>query len=154
MPRLSPNMRRIGLTLVTLLALSEMAPSLAFKLGSDEELARAASNPVTEAATAPAEGAPLITIERPNPDKPIKSPVSISVRFQGDAIDVKSLTVTYGYWPLAIDVTKQILAHAQVSASGLTAENAELPLGHHHITINVSDSAGRVGSTTVDFTVI
>lgn len=125
----------------------------AWELVTQEEAARAASNLQVEAATSPLEGAPVIMLEQPDISRPVKSPIAIRVKFQGTNINKDSLQVTYGYGLFAINLTQQILTHAHVSVMGLSADNAELPSGKHHITISISDSLGRVGKLTLDFTV-
>jgi hypothetical protein len=98
---------------------------------------------------------PVITVERPDETKPIKSPVSIFVSFrpQGNAtIDLSSLRFFYGF--LRIDITKKIVEHAQLTASGLSASNAQVPSGHHRVTIQIADSMHRVGSRDIEFTVV
>jgi hypothetical protein len=98
--------------------------------------------------------APIIEIEQPNETKPIKPPLTIRVRFrpkEGATIDVTSFRVTYGW--LGVDITKRVLEHAHVSASGLLANNADIPAGHHRVTLEVADNMHRVGIRTFEFTV-
>ena len=105
------------------------------------------------AATQP--GAPIIEVEKPDESKPIKPPVTIRIHFrpkEGATIDLKSFRVTYGW--LAFDITKRIIEHAHVSASGLLAKNADIPAGHHRVTLQVADSMHRVGIRTFEFIVL
>jgi len=100
-------------------------------------------------------GAPIIEIEQPNENRPITAPVTIRLRFRaqgGASIDVTSFHATYGW--LAIDITRRIIEHAQVSASGLVATNAEIPAGHHKVTLQISDNMRRVATRTFEFTVV
>jgi hypothetical protein len=100
-------------------------------------------------------GAPTITVEEPDAEKLIKSPVTIRLSFRptnGAVIDVKTLRVTYGF--LGIDITSRIVEHATLSASGLFADNAQLPAGHHRVTIRIADNVGHVGVRTFEFTVV
>ena len=99
--------------------------------------------------------APVIEIAQPNASKPIKPPVTIRVTFrpkEGASIDLSSFRATYGW--LGVDITNRILEHAHVSASGLLANNADVPAGHHRVTLQVADNMHRVGSRTFEFTVV
>lgn len=105
------------------------------------------------AATQP--DAPIIEVEQPDETKPITPPVTIRIRFrshEGATIDLTSFRVTYGW--LGVDITKQIIKHARVSASGLLAKNADIPAGHHRVTLQVADNMHRVGIRTFEFTVL
>ena len=99
--------------------------------------------------------APVIEVNQPDALKPINPPVTIRVRFrpkEGATIDPTSFRATYG--SLALDITNRIIEHAHVSASGLLAYNADVPAGHHRVTLSVADNMHRVGSRTFDFTVL
>jgi hypothetical protein len=99
--------------------------------------------------------APTIEVNQPDATKPIKPPVTIRVRFrpkEGATIDLASFRVTYG--SLAIDITNRIIQHAHVSTSGLVANNAEVPAGHHRVTLQIADNMRRVGMRTFEFTVL
>ena len=99
--------------------------------------------------------APVIEVNQPGETTPIKAPVTIRVHFrpkEGATIDPTSFRVTYGW--LAVDITKRILEHAHVSASGLLATNADVPAGHHKVTLQIADNMRRVGIRTFDFTVV
>ena len=99
--------------------------------------------------------APVIEVNQPDATKPLKPPVTIRVRFrpkEGATIDVTSFRVTYGW--LAVDITTRIIEHAHVSASGLLANNADVPAGHHRVTLQVADNMHRVGVRTFEFTVL
>ncbi|MGH7784318.1 MAG: hypothetical protein ACREO5_10820 [Candidatus Binatia bacterium] len=99
--------------------------------------------------------APVIEVNQPDATRPIKPPVTIRVHFrpkEGATIDVTSFRVTYGL--LAVDITTRIMAHALVSASGLSAYNADVPAGHHRVTLQIADNMHRVGIRTFDFTVL
>jgi len=98
---------------------------------------------------------PIIEVDQPDVTKPIKPPVTIRVHFrpkEGATIDLTSFRVTYGW--LALDITKRIMEHAHVSASGLLANNADVPAGRHRVTLQVADNMHRVGIRTFEFTVL
>jgi hypothetical protein len=98
---------------------------------------------------------PIIEVDQPDITKPIKPPVTIRIRFrpkEGATIDLTSFRVTYG--SLALDITKRIIEHARVSASGLLANNADVPAGRHRVTLRVADNIHRVGIRTFEFTVL
>jgi hypothetical protein len=99
--------------------------------------------------------APVIEVNQPDATKPIKPPVTIRIHFrpkEGATIDLASFRVTYGL--LGVDITKRIIEHAHVSASGLLANNADVPAGHHRVTLQIADNMQRVGIRTFDFTVL
>jgi len=100
-------------------------------------------------------GAPVIEVDQPDETRPINVPVTIRLRFRpqgGAIIDLTSFRATYGW--LAIDITQRIIEHAQVSASGLLANGADIPAGHHKVTLQVADNMHRVGMRTFEFTVM
>jgi hypothetical protein len=102
------------------------------------------------AGQAPA-GPPTIEVEEPDPTKPIKSPVNIRIKFQahGSDIDPGSFRAFYGWF----DITNRITQHAQITSSGLTANDAEIPAGQYSLTLQISDHLRRVGTRTFRFTV-
>jgi hypothetical protein len=98
---------------------------------------------------------PTITIEQPDISKPIKSPIGIRASFHphGTAtIVLTSFRVTYG--SMGVDITSRIVAHAKISQSGISADNAQLPPGHHRITVQIADDKGQVGIQGFEFTVV
>ena len=85
----------------------------------------------------------------------MKSPVTIKIAFHaqdGATIDPSSLRITYGF--LKIDITKRVLDHATLTADGLTAVDAVLPSGQHHVTMQIADSKGRVTAKSIAVTVL
>lgn len=99
--------------------------------------------------------APAIEVDQPDATKPIRAPVTIRVRFHpkaGATIDPTTFRATYG--ALGLDITSRVVEHAHVSASGLLARNAEIPAGHHRVTLQVADNMHRIGSRTFEFTVV
>jgi len=99
--------------------------------------------------------APTIEVSQPDATKPIKPPVTIRIRFrpkEGATIDPTSFRATYG--SLGIDITNRIMQHAHVSASGLVANNADVPAGHHSVTLQIADNMHRVAIRTFEFTVL
>jgi hypothetical protein len=100
-------------------------------------------------------GVPSIEIQQPDETRPIQTPVTIRLLFRAQpsaVIDPNSFRATYGW--LRIDITRRIIDHAQVNASGLFANNAEVPAGHHKITLEIADNFHRVGMRTFEFTVL
>jgi len=94
-------------------------------------------------------------VEQPDTTKPIKSPVAIRASFHphgGATIVLTSFKVTYG--SLGIDITSRIVTHAKLNESGISAENAQLPSGHHKIAVQIADDKGRVGIESFEFTVV
>jgi hypothetical protein len=142
-----------------LLAIAYVNPchAAAWTLISKEEFERDSAAPhfrgESFATTQP--GAPIIEVEQPDETKPLKPPVTIRLRFHpqaGAVIDLTSFRATYGW--LAIDITNRIIEHAQVNASGVFANDADIPAGHHKVTLQVADNMHRVGNRTFEFTVV
>lgn len=101
-----------------------------------------------------AAGAPTIEILDPDTTKPIKSPVTIRIRFNsqpGATINPATFRAKYGW--LGIDITDRLVGHAQVTASGISADNAEVPAGQYTITLQIADNLGRIGTRTLQFSV-
>jgi hypothetical protein len=98
---------------------------------------------------------PTITIEQPDISKPIKAPISIRASFHphgGATIVLTSFRVTYG--SIGLDITSRIVAHARINQSGISADNAQLPSGHHRITVQIADDKGQEGVQGFEFTVV
>jgi hypothetical protein len=95
---------------------------------------------------------PVIEMVEPDLTKPINPPVKIRIRFQapaGAVIDPTSFRATYGWF----DITNQLLAHAKIDGSGISADDAEIPSGKYKVTLHISDTKGRVGTQAFDFQV-
>ncbi len=98
--------------------------------------------------------APVITVVEPAATSGIKAPLTIRLAFSspaGRAIDPRSFRALYGL--LGIDITDRLAKYATVTAGGLIATNAEIPKGSHSITLEIKDSAGKLGKRDFDFTV-
>ena len=98
---------------------------------------------------------PIIEVAQPDETKPIRPPVTIRINFrpkEGATIDLTSFRVTYG--SLGLDITTRIIEHAHLSASGILAKNADLPAGHHRVTLQIADNMHRVGIRMFEFTVL
>jgi hypothetical protein len=99
--------------------------------------------------------APQILVESPKTGgDPIHAPVSIALKFvpaAGAAIDPAAFKVAariLGGW---MDVTPEILKHAQVKASGVQVTGAMLPKGKHRIRLQIKDDKGRLGENVIGF---
>ena len=82
-----------------------------------------------------------------------KSPFDLKVKFEaqgGAAIEPGSVKVVYLKSP-TVDITDRVKPF--VTADGIDMTKAEIPAGQHAIRIDVKDSEGRAGSTTVQLTV-
>jgi hypothetical protein len=133
------------------------ARSFAWELITKDELERENAAPqISEAPSPPAQsGAPAIEIEEPDSGKPIKSPVTIRVRFlpqSGAKIDPSSFQARYGL--LGIDITSRIIANAKLDASGLVAEHANIPAGQYRVTLQIADNFHRIGTRVINFRVL
>jgi hypothetical protein len=142
-----------------LFAISYVNPcnAAAWTLISREEFERDSAAPRFRGSVIPntEPGAPIIEVDQPDEARPLRTPLTIRLRFRpqgGAVIDLRSFRATYGW--LAIDITQRIVEHAQVNASGLLANNADIPAGHHKVTLQVADNMRRVGMRTFEFTVV
>jgi hypothetical protein len=102
-------------------------------------------------------GAPTITVVKPDHSASIQPPVDIEVRFTpaaGSTVNIASLKILYGF--LKLDVTQRILKApgVDVSAAGLKASGAQLPVGNHKLLIEVADNLGRTGQQLLEFSVV
>lgn len=127
----------------------------AFVLISPDEAARQLAKGTPPNMRGPAAGdigGPEILLVHPGSLTNIPSPLDIELQFRPKApskIVRDSLRVLYGFF--GFDVTDRLTKHAQVTASGIRANHAELPAGSHSITIEVSDDRHRVGRKTFRF---
>jgi hypothetical protein len=129
----------------------------AWSLITKEEYERekAAPHPDVQAPAVAQAGAPTIDVDQPDASRPVRPPVTIRISFhpaQGSTIDVKSFRATYGF--LGIDITQRILDNAQLTASGLFANDAQLPPGQYKVTLQIADNLHRVGTRTIEFSVV
>ncbi|WP_096700897.1 hypothetical protein [Magnetospirillum sp. 15-1] len=92
------------------------------------------------------------TVKLVNPAE-TKSPFDLKVKFEahgGSAIEPGSVKVVYLKSPI-VDITDRVKPF--VSPGGIDMAKAEIPAGRHAIRIDVKDTEGRAGSTTLDLTV-
>ena len=85
--------------------------------------------------------------------EPVHSPMHFQVMFEsfgGAKIDLDSVKVTYLRNP-NVDLTPRIKPFLQ--SAGIDIPDVELPVGEHMVRIDVKDSDGRIGSTSVVFKV-
>jgi hypothetical protein len=147
--------RRAFLSALIVVVSASRSRAAEWSLITDEEFRREQAAPhIEESFALPPQGAPIIDILEPDQTKTIKSPVTIRVRFQaqdGAVIDKSSFHVTYGF--LGIDITRKIVDHAQLTEQGITATDAQLPSGHHKVTLQIADNRRRVATQTFEFTV-
>jgi hypothetical protein len=111
------------------------------------------ARPKAAAAPPPLSDQPVIEVVEPDPLKPVRSPVSIRIRFQahaGATINPKSFRAHYGWF----DITDRLVAHAELDASGISANNADIPAGDYTVTLQIADNRGRVGTRILKFTVV
>lgn len=97
---------------------------------------------------------PMIDLLEPDLSGPVQNPVAIKVQFSagpGREIDMRSFNATYGW--LGIDITSRLLEHAVTTSNGMSAENVDLPLGQHKVTLSIADTTGKRASRTFQFSV-
>src|SRR5215831_15129268 len=121
-------------------------PTAAWELVTQEEIKRESAAPHNKTAHVTARpGAPIITVEEPNPKQRITPPITVRITFRaqdGATIDPTTFRAMYGW--LGIDITHQIVANAKISASGLVAKNASIPAGSYRMTLRIADNRDRV----------
>jgi hypothetical protein len=150
----------VGLLTLCTTVLMATRRAAAWELITNEELEREKSASAVQSHEAPASaapaqlGAPTIDVEQPDAARPITSPITIRIRFTpqpGSTIQPGSFRATYGW--LGIDITSRIIANAKVDASGIVAENANIPPGQYQVTLQIADNLHRVGRRVLNFTV-
>ena len=97
---------------------------------------------------------PQIQLLRPDISRPISNPTTIEVRFSagsGAAIDMRSFRATFGR--LRIDITNRLLEHATKTSDTLSAENVNLPVGNHRVTLSIANVLRKRASQTFRFSV-
>ena len=147
-------MRKPLIVMALTLAVSA-SPSVAwsYELITPEEDARDRAAPQTPAPSdLPAP--PVIELVRPNIAQPVQNPVTIELRFatgSGPDTNMQSFRATYGW--LGINITSRILEHAIKTPDSLVAEDVDLPLGDHRVTVSIANTAGKTASKTFRFTI-
>ena len=105
-------------------------------------------------ASVTASDAPQINILAPTLGRPLVSPLDIEVQFVPAAsnavVRADTFRVCYvGFF--TVDVTKRITDRATVAPNGLRVFGAQLPRGHHHVVMLISDQDGRIGRRDATF---
>ena len=54
---------------------------------------------------------------------------------------------------LGINIPQRLLDRAVVKPNGLAADNVDLPVGSHRVTMSIADTSGKTASRTFHFTV-
>jgi hypothetical protein len=98
---------------------------------------------------------PLIHLRRPDISRPVNNPTTIELQFSagpGSAVDMRTFRATYGW--LGINITSRLLEHAKkTTPDTLLAENVDLPLGDHKVTVSIANASGKMASQTFRFSV-
>jgi hypothetical protein len=135
------------LAFATALCLSTGAMAQTIDLVSAEEVQRDRAAPQFSSRSVPTPGAPTVELLSPTLDRAQRSPMDIKLRWattQTDAaIDPSSFRVLYGR--LGLDITARLLAAVKPTATGLDVVGAKLPSGEHRLTVEISDTAKRIG---------
>jgi hypothetical protein len=106
-------------------------------------------------ASVTANDAPQINILAPTLGRPLVSPLDIEVQFvpattSNAAVRADTFRVCYvGF--LTMDITKRITDRVTVSPNGLHVSGVQLPHGHHHLVMLISDQDGRIGRRHATF---
>lgn len=141
-----------GLSFALLDAFACGKPAAAFELITEAEAALPAD--AGEMRLRGISRGPTVVVESPRPDAGTQtSPMPLKVKFDahgGAAIDLDSVQLTYVKRP-AIDLTKRVKPY--IAASGIDAQDAEIPPGTHTIRVDVSDTRGHSSSAEFTFSV-
>jgi hypothetical protein len=125
-------------------------PTAAFELIKESEAALPADNARARGISR----GPTLLVESPRPGAGLQtSPVQLKIKFDahgGAAIDPGSVLLTYVKRP-EIDLTGRVKQY--ISASGIDAQDAEVPPGTHRIRVEVSDTRGRSSSVELIFSI-
>ena len=105
-------------------------------------------------ASVTASDAPQINILAPTLGRPLVSPLDIEVQFvpatSNAAVRADTFRVCYvGFF--TVDITNRITDRVTVSPNGLHVSGAQLPHGHHHLVMLISDQDGRIGRRHATF---
>jgi hypothetical protein len=105
-------------------------------------------------ASAAATDAPQINILAPTLGTPLVSPLDIEVQFVPATSDAAVQADTFrvclvGFF--TVDITKRITDRVTVSPNGVHVSGAQLPHGHHHLVMLISDQDGRIGRRDATF---
>jgi hypothetical protein len=120
----------------------------------EEETRDNAAPHVSQPAPQAVPHSPVIDVRQPNLARPIFNPTTINVQFRaahGAIIVMSTFRATYGW--LGIDITARLLEHATKTANSLSAQNVDLPVGDHKITVTIADNHGRTGSRVLRMSV-
>ena len=160
----APAALALSAALIVTAAFLTTAAAEGFYLITPQEYARAQTGsrllsgvaPPEAAAPRPPAGAPQIVVEQPERSTGLRSPLDIALRFEPAAdaeVDLASLAISYrvGFW--WTDITARLREHAVIEGNRVTAEDARLPAGSHHIRVEVADTKGRKGARDIKFTV-
>jgi hypothetical protein len=147
--------RRILLMLGAGLGIAPAAAASAWPLVSEADARRdraAGPGAATRGVSLP--GGPQIAVDRPASEAGLAKPFSVRIRFvppADAAVDPTSFRAGYGW--LNLDITARLLAHATLTAAGLSADDIDAPAGQHRVTISIADTLGRSSSRTFRFTI-
>lgn len=100
------------------------------------------------------ENLPDIKVLQPLIGEEIVSPTNIEMTFKAKenaTIDIASLKFLYGW--LGFDITDRIKKNAEITVTGLSANNVTLPEGKHLIRVKISDSLGRTAEKEIEFVI-
>src|SRR6516162_3438924 len=149
------SMRAIIMLLLALQPISRVHAVEGWDLITPEEEARDNAAPhVSQATPRTVPHSPVIDVRQPNLSRPIYNPTTINVQFRaahGATIVMSTFRATYGW--LGIDITARLLEHATKTANSLSAQNVDLPVGDHKITVTIADNHGRTGSRVLRMSV-
>ena len=154
---------RLLIVLVVFMTSSLLIAGEAFMLISQEEYMQQLGHedinkqvkPRTRSFFSTNPNAPHISVNLPAMTSELYSPIKIDINFvaSDDAnIQIETLEVLYGW--LNLDITDRIKQHAQISHDGITADNVNLPIGKHNITIKIKDTKQRISEKKISFEVL
>jgi hypothetical protein len=151
-----PRVNRYVATLVGLCVFVPVAnPALGFQLITAEDVSYRDGPSIKPRGNVPG---PVVTIEKPGGLAKLSSPISFAVKFAafaGAKVDVSSTRIIYLKDPW-IDLTQRVIDNVGANVfttTGFSFSDAEVVEGTHTIRIEVRDTDGRVGFSTITFAV-
>jgi hypothetical protein len=141
-----------ALSLALLAAFINARPAVAFQLITEAEAALPAD--LGEVHVRGISRGPTLVVESPQPGAGLQSsPMKLKVKFEahgGAAINPDSVLLTY-VKKQPIDLTSRVKPY--IAASGIDAQDAEVPPGTHTIRVDVSDTRGHSNSIELTFSI-
>jgi hypothetical protein len=143
-----------SLSVAVVLSLVSVAANANLQLVTEAEMRASVAAPSLVARAVPEKDAPRIEIIAPDLHGTVSSPTRVQLKFIATAPAAPKLdTFRALYGAFRIDITNRLLEYAKLTPEGVVLDSANLPSGSHRIFLEIQDSAGRVGTQVLSFTV-